>query len=141
MRIDADQIHAARSARAWSQQDLADATGLNLRTIQRIERSGVASLRSQRALAAALELDVVELSETGQHMTPCPNCRSTEVYQSTRLADTTTIGGELVPKLATGRFSSAKIRAVVCEACGLLRHFVDEAARDKLRSSPHWVRL
>jgi DNA-binding XRE family transcriptional regulator len=53
MRVDADLILSLRRERAWSQDELALATGLNLRTIQRIETEATASLRnfgySQRA--------------------------------------------------------------------------------------------
>ena len=45
---------------SWSQDELAAAAGLNLRT-QRIENVGTASLQSAKALAAALEIDLADL--------------------------------------------------------------------------------
>jgi predicted Zn-ribbon and HTH transcriptional regulator len=74
-------------------------------------------------------------------MSPCPECRSDEVYEYEELIDTTTIGGELLPKLATGRFSSAKMRAVVCGDCGFLRYFVDDKNLEKMKASKHWNRV
>lgn len=71
-------------------------------------------------------------------MKPCPHCRSERVFESDKPINTSTIGGELLPKLASGPFSSAKMRAVVCGDCGLLRYFVDPAALAKLESSKHW---
>lgn len=56
MKIDAQGIRALREARHWSQDQLADACGLNLRTIQRVEREGRASNESLRALAAVFEV-------------------------------------------------------------------------------------
>lgn len=141
MKVDAQLVISLRTARGWSQAELAHASDLNLRTVQRIEATAVASLRSKRALASALAIDIQDLDNKELNMSPCPQCRSDDVYQSEHLSDTTTIAGELLPKLAPGAFSSAKMRAVVCGDCGLLRYFVDDGARKKLDSSPHWRRV
>lgn len=146
MKLDADRIRTLRIERGWSQNDLADATELDVRTIQRIEATGAASLRSQRAIAAVLDLNIRDLDvrdlDTKQiAMAPCPHCQSDQVYKSDKPIDTTTIGGELLPKLASGRFSSAKVRAVVCASCGLVRFFADPPARLKLETSKHWTRV
>jgi len=61
MRIDSKRIRAERERRAWSQEHLATVSGLGLRTIQRIEKTGAASFESVRALAAVLEVSVAEL--------------------------------------------------------------------------------
>jgi len=61
MRIDAKRIRAERERRAWSQEHLATVSGLGLRTIQRIEKTGAASFESARALAAVFEVDVADL--------------------------------------------------------------------------------
>lgn len=42
-----------RNEKAWSQDQLAEISGLSLRTIQRIEKSGNASLESKKAIASA----------------------------------------------------------------------------------------
>ena len=140
MRVDAELIAKSRVQRGWSQEELAKASGLNVRTIQRIESTAAASLRSKRALAEALEIDIQDLDDKEPMVSPCPECRSDDVYRYAGLVDTTTIGGALLPRLASGRFSSAKVRPVVCRTCGLLRYFVDDEALSKLRSSQHWSR-
>lgn len=61
MRIDSKLIRAERERRAWSQDQLARASGLGLRTIQRIEKTGAASFESAKALAAVFALDVAAL--------------------------------------------------------------------------------
>jgi transcriptional regulator with XRE-family HTH domain len=61
MKVNPSLILALRKQRSWSQDELATAAGLNLRTVQRIERSGLASLQSRKALAAAFNIDVNEL--------------------------------------------------------------------------------
>jgi transcriptional regulator with XRE-family HTH domain len=61
MNINRSLILALRKQRSWSQDELAVSSGLNLRTVQRIERSGVASLQSRKALAAAFNIDVSDL--------------------------------------------------------------------------------
>jgi transcriptional regulator with XRE-family HTH domain len=67
--INRNLILALRKQRSWSQDELAVAAGLNLRTVQRIERSGSASLQSKKALAAALNIDVNELESPEEAMT------------------------------------------------------------------------
>lgn len=61
MKINAARVREERKARQWSQEQLADACGLNLRTIQRLEASGNASSESLRALAAVFELEASAL--------------------------------------------------------------------------------
>ena len=52
MKVDSSYLKAQREQRAWSQEHLAEVTGLGLRTIQRIETTGTASYESARSLAA-----------------------------------------------------------------------------------------
>ena len=61
MKINAPLVVTLRNRRSWSQEELATAAGLNLRTIQRIESDGVASLQSRKALASAFDVEVTEL--------------------------------------------------------------------------------
>ena len=61
MRINADLVIKARKSKSWSQEELAIAAGLNLRTVQRIESEAAASLQSKKALASALDLDIHDL--------------------------------------------------------------------------------
>jgi transcriptional regulator with XRE-family HTH domain len=61
MKVDSKRIRAARERRAWSQEHLATVSGLGLRTIQRIEKTGAASFESARALASVFEVDVASL--------------------------------------------------------------------------------
>lgn len=57
MNIDAQQLKALRTAKAWTQQQLADTSGLSLRTIQRLERYGAGASESVLCIAAALDID------------------------------------------------------------------------------------
>ncbi len=61
MRIDPHRLRDLRRSRNWSQEQLADACGLNLRTIQRLESGARASIESVRALAAVFDVDVASL--------------------------------------------------------------------------------
>ena len=61
MSIDADRLRRLREARAWSQEQLAEVAGLSVRTVQRVERGGKASLETRMALAAALEVAPADL--------------------------------------------------------------------------------
>lgn len=61
MRVNTDLIREERKRRAWSQEHLASVAGLGLRTVQRIESSGNASLESVSALASVLEVSIDDL--------------------------------------------------------------------------------
>lgn len=61
VRVDLKIVVAERRRRAWSQQHLATAAGLSLRTVQRIESDGRSSYESAQALAACFEIPVAEI--------------------------------------------------------------------------------
>src|SRR5688572_28152426 len=61
MRVNAALVIALRAKKAWSQEELSIASGLNLRTIQRIEKEASASLQSMKALASAFAIGIKEL--------------------------------------------------------------------------------
>ena len=51
-------VRKLRLEKGWSQEQLATLTGLNTRTIQRIERGQTPSLESKRALASVFEIGI-----------------------------------------------------------------------------------
>ena len=57
MKLDCQLIKRLRTTRAWSQEELAVTAGLSLRTIQRVEADGVASIQTQKAISEALNVD------------------------------------------------------------------------------------
>lgn len=61
MKINKALVLEQRLRRSLSQDELSIISGLNIRTIQRIEREGVASLQSRKSLAAAFEIDIRDL--------------------------------------------------------------------------------
>jgi transcriptional regulator with XRE-family HTH domain len=61
MKVRVDALLQMRRAKAWSQDELATASGLNLRTIQRIEKEATASLQSMKALASAFNVSIRDL--------------------------------------------------------------------------------
>ena len=54
-------IREKRLERGWTQAQLAEFSGLNLRTIQRIEKGKTPSMESSKSLAAVFEVDLVDL--------------------------------------------------------------------------------
>ncbi len=54
-------IRKLRQEKLWSQEELAKACGLSLRTIQRLENSGSGSVETVRALAAVFEVNADDL--------------------------------------------------------------------------------
>jgi macrolide-specific efflux system membrane fusion protein len=61
MNVDGKRIRTLRLERSWSQETLAEQAGLSLRTVQRMEVEGIASLHSRLAVARALNVAAVEL--------------------------------------------------------------------------------
>jgi len=75
MKVDSSFVRAQREQRAWSQEHLAEVTGLGLRTIQRIEKTGTASYESAQALAAVFEVDVAKLRDVNVTVDSGPRFR------------------------------------------------------------------
>lgn len=56
-------IKKLRLQRAWSQEQLAECSGISVRTIQRLEKGGQMSLESRKAIAATFDLDASDFIE------------------------------------------------------------------------------
>ncbi|MGE0458783.1 MAG: helix-turn-helix transcriptional regulator [Bauldia sp.] len=133
MKLNVELLLKLRSERSWSQDELAAASGLNLRTVQRIEKDGAGSLQSKKALAAAFDIDPRDLDED-KHM-KCPICSSTEIY---RYKEGYSLSAEdLLPGLGNA-FIGAKIRPSLCVSCGHIMLFTSEEAMNKAKASKHW---
>lgn len=61
MHVNSIRLRELRLARQWSQEQLATLSGLNLRTVQRLESGAKISNESLRALAAVLEVPAESL--------------------------------------------------------------------------------
>lgn len=59
--INSELLKSLRLKNAWSQEKLANASGLSLRTIQRAESTGTASLETRLALSTVLGIKPEEL--------------------------------------------------------------------------------
>ena len=57
-------VRKLRLQRGWSQEQLATLTGLNVRTIQRIERGQVASLESKKSFASVFEVELATFNQS-----------------------------------------------------------------------------
>lgn len=56
-------IRKLRLQKGWSQDQLAQLSGLSIRTIQRIERGQKAGLESLKSLAAVFEVQLIDLNQ------------------------------------------------------------------------------
>ncbi len=114
MKIKAEVVLTARTQRSWSQEELAIAAGLNLRTIQRIESEATASLQSKKALASALDIDIHDLDVQEINMRQEWEYRVVETKEHTALqAELTSAGAdgwELVS--ATAMFNTMMTKVV-----------------------------
>jgi len=64
--ISKEKIRQLRISKGWPQEQLALASGLSVRTVQRVESEGAASLNTAMSLAATFEVDVSELQQIHQ---------------------------------------------------------------------------
>jgi transcriptional regulator with XRE-family HTH domain len=71
-------IQKLRLQRGWSQEQLAEVSGLSVRTIQRLERGQSASVESLKALGAAFEIDFSDLKEPEMNTTMNQNVPADE---------------------------------------------------------------
>ena len=63
MQLNVNKLKSLRESKAWTQSHLAEVADISLRTIQRIEKSGVASQESTQAICSAYEINVEMLLE------------------------------------------------------------------------------
>lgn len=80
-------VKKEREDRAWPQRQLAEVAGVNLRTIQRLEKDGSASFETLMGVAQAFGIDVKQLN---------PTSRTQEKAQPQGKA-------HLLPRLTSGR--------------------------------------
>lgn len=67
------QVQKLRLQRGWSQQQLAELSGLSVRTIQRIENGQTASVETLKSLASVFEIDFSTLSSEPDMPNPTPD--------------------------------------------------------------------
>ena len=85
MNINSNRLKQLRAERNWSQEQLSEMCGVNLRTIQRIETRGTASLETAKALAAVFDVSVDALA--GSNSAPAKNAVLQSVWASLRNFD------------------------------------------------------
>lgn len=83
-------IQKLRLQRGWSQEQLADVSGLSVRTVQRLERGQTGSLESLNALAAVFEIDIARLTEPDMAQ---PNTESVRADEALALAQVRKLKG------------------------------------------------
>jgi transcriptional regulator with XRE-family HTH domain len=80
-------IQKLRLQRGWSQEQLADLSGLSVRTIQRLEGGQTASVESLKALGAAFEIDFSHLKEPEMNTTMSPASTNPAIQSGSVSAD------------------------------------------------------
>jgi transcriptional regulator with XRE-family HTH domain len=78
MKINSELVKRLRIEKNWSQEQLSEACGLSVRTIQRLENTGKGSIESVRVLAAVFGLEPNELIllEEEEPLTPIDAIKS-----------------------------------------------------------------
>ncbi len=71
-------IQKMRLQRGWSQQQLADASGLSARTVQRLESGQAGSVESMKSLAAVFEVDFSTLISEDTMTEQTPGTRTSQ---------------------------------------------------------------
>lgn len=124
---DTNKFRALRLQRAWSQEQLAELSGLSTRTVQRIENGERPGLETLSALAAVFEVNVAELSS--------PENVGDKALDE-RIAETRSRVAE------EGRFYRSVITAlVICLLLFMLNHFTSPASNWSLWVAAIWFAL
>jgi transcriptional regulator with XRE-family HTH domain len=110
VKIDRQLVIAEREKRAWSQQHLADAAGLALRTIQRIETGGTGSYESAKAIAACLEISLSVLRVAAE-----PKAGPLSISSRPAKVAGSVLGASLLAGLAALFFQSAFAEQVLLD--------------------------
>jgi len=111
---DINKFRSLRLARAWSQEQLAELSGLSVRTVQRIENGDKPGLETLSALAAVFEVSVSDLSG--------PNAPADDALDHK-------IAEARIKIAEEGRFYRSVITAiVVCALLLVLNHFTAPAS-------------
>lgn len=66
VKLNKEKIQKLRAIKCWSQDELAAASGLSARTIQRVEKNGTASLETTKALASVFVVSPSELQKSNK---------------------------------------------------------------------------
>lgn len=96
MRVNAERVKKERQDRGWTQEQLAGAAGISLRTVQRIEAQAQASNESIAALCAVF---TVRRDEIAASAAPTPHSPSRAPVITALLGGF--VGGALVTLLLT----------------------------------------
>ncbi len=122
-----NKFRSLRLARAWSQEQLAELSGLSVRTVQRIENGDKPSLETLSALAAVYEMSVVDLSGRNAPADDALDQRINEA--KSKIAE-------------EGRFYRSVITAVVvCTLLLILNHYTAPASVWSLWVAGIWCAL
>jgi transcriptional regulator with XRE-family HTH domain len=76
------QVKTLRLHKSWSQEQLAQLSGLNVRTIQRIEKGDSVGLETLKSLAAVFEIDVNDLKSQNNNEHELPNIQESTIKPS-----------------------------------------------------------
>ena len=79
-------IQKLRLQRGWSQEQLAELSGLSVRTIQRLERGHAASTESLKAIGSVFEIDFSQLQEPVMDTPQTPNVTPRDLPSDEALA-------------------------------------------------------
>jgi DNA-binding XRE family transcriptional regulator len=90
MKIDGAKVRKLRDLQGWSQEQLAEAAGVGVRTIQRAEAQGSASRETKVCLASALGVPHAELEPSPANLLSVDTPRS-------ELPDAASYRGAIVP--------------------------------------------
>jgi len=87
MELNKDKLKHLRESKAWSQSHLAEVAGISLRTIQRVEKNGIASPESVKAICASYGIEAGDIlkNEIEPNATAPPS--SSEIRSKIRRVD------------------------------------------------------
>jgi transcriptional regulator with XRE-family HTH domain len=84
VKLNPEGIKRLRESKSWTQEHLASAAGVSLRTIQRMEADGSSSAESRLAVAVALGVPVENVNLAPEAVTTSGSAESSHIEQGRR---------------------------------------------------------
>ena len=93
------QVKSLRLHKNWSQEQLALLSGLNVRTIQRIEKGESVGLETLKSLAAVFEINVNDLKSQSSSKNELPNIKEETMTKPSEIEEQTNNAKEKVQSI------------------------------------------
>src|SRR5438876_6918874 len=129
MKVNGDIVRAMRLMRNWTQEQLADACGVDVKTVQRVETTGTCGLQTRGALASTFKVSVEELTGAQpvdqQAVAQGPAAEGFAIRLTTGASVIETLDGAMAYRFSHDEATTREQADVIAEVGGQIADHVD----------------